>query len=384
MTRCLMLMGAVLLLALAGGLASAQEPRAPLEVMVFHKPTCPECQKMVALLPEMAEISPKLRFVLHTSDKPGDQDFALQLNRSSVIPPEEWGSIFVLYLGSEWKTAEGQAVLGKLHQFLWERKTLKPTEWPPESYGVSWGGVTPLAHLRQTGLAEAGRMALKFAEQKGMLLELALLTGVLFFVGQDRRRLRRVGYAFVAGVMAVYLVCWLGIMPRSLQTLSPPWKTGDVFTVVGLIGLALALRGWREYRRAEKLDLLGRTPERPREGWPLTWRGTALAGLGGLLVGVLTAMMTGQWYMPGMTVLSAMHAYTLRNLALLGVYWLLTGVPLIALVVVAAEVGASESMQQWTREHPADAKKAGFLLLLVLAVLLLARVVSMMSYRAPI
>ena len=63
-----------LVLALATGLWA--EDRAPLEMVLFHNPTCPACQKVVALGPEMQKLDPKIKIVLHKNVTAEDQEAA--------------------------------------------------------------------------------------------------------------------------------------------------------------------------------------------------------------------------------------------------------------------------------------------------------------------
>jgi hypothetical protein len=343
-------------------------------MVLFHKPTCPECQKVVKLVPKMEALNPHLKVILHKNEGPNDVDVALRLKAGTKIPAEGWGPAFVIFTGPAWASPEGQATLPKLHQLLADRLGVKPSEWPSPQLVIQGALGSPLAglrtvHARQFLLATWSQIA-----QRCTLFPLALLAGFLFFLGRDQRRQRLVAYPFVAGVMLVFGLLWLGLLTPWTNGLPQNWPEAETFAGLAVVAALLAVRALAQYLRVRKETApvpIEAPAASPRAA---TWWLPVAGLLGGVAAGLLSGHCGGATALPTYTMLVNMNLMAPHTLTWLGVYWLLCAVPLLAVAVLAAEVCVSRRSRAWAQAHPADAKQAAFLLFLMLTVILLAPV----------
>jgi hypothetical protein len=345
-------------------------------MVLFHKPTCPVCQKIVKLAPKMEALNPYLKVILHANQGSNDMDAAFRLKAGTKIAPESWGPAFVIFTGAAWAGPEGQATLAKLHQLLADRMGLKPSVWPAPELTAKGALGSPLAGLRTVRPGQFLLAAWSQISQRCTLFPLALLAGFLFFLGQDQRRQRLAAYPFVAGVMLVFGLLWLGLLTPWTNGLRRNWPEADTFAGLAVVAALLAVRAWVQYLRLRK----GAAPapvEAPTTAPRAAVWWLPVAGLlGGVAAGLLSGHCGGDTALPTYTMLTTMKLMTPYTLTWLGVYWLLCAVPLLLVAVLATEVCVSRQGRAWAQAHPADAKQAAFLLFLMLTAVLLAPVFS--------
>lgn len=302
----------------------------------------------------------------------------MRMSREATIGGEGWSSSFVIFTGAEWPTEEGKAVLGQIHQLLKDRLSIGPTPWPPPGPVFS-AQSSPVAYFKGSDLRGVYDTAKDQVGRRCSLFPVVLLALYLFYMGRDRRRLRRQGYWALAGLMLTHLLIWLGILTPLTSLLRGPWPRAEAAGLLVLIGLVLTARAYLEYRRVARAWLLTTEPAAAAEApaakaasagswvWPL---------LAGAVVAVITSYCTGAALGASLPALLGLHSITLAGIGRTLLFWVAYCAPVIATVVVAVEVGGLPQVEEWARERPPDTKKAAALFLLAMTAVAAGQLMS--------
>ena len=196
-----------------------------------------------------------------------------------------------------------------------------------------------------------------------LLVTIALLLGI----GRLRSRILAIGAFYIAGIFAVYLLIGLGIL-QTLHLFDTPHFMGKLGAVL-LITLG-ALHLLRELIPSFPIAI--RIPQRAHSAMAaLMERGSLPAAFFlGNLVGICEFPCTGGPYLMILGLLHD-HGTYLRGAAYLVLYNIIFVLPLVLILLVAADKGLLAKTQAWQREHKNAMRFGGGLAMVALGAFIL-------------
>jgi hypothetical protein len=380
----------------------------PLDLYLFHSPSCHTCQMIVALKPDMEKLNPSLRVILENNTATGATEKAEKLRKQAKISPESWGPSVAIYLGEGWPTDEGQALLEKLHVLLKDRVEIDAHPWRGDNVAAvaaQRGEIEIMQELRGLRPGRMFRNGLRDGVRFQDLALLLVLAGLLVMLGGASRRTAALGLSFWVGSLLVFAAQGLGALKGVCCSHSYGVIVGGnlaLALVLGVAALAVALRRWRAYKAFLRESLMTDDEVLAVDQAPAS-QGKTEAGLPaasltvpdhqslrgptvvGLLVGMIltfavvtlapptaTGVLGEGWGLGKVpdVILPLLHAY------LLG-----ATLPLLVLALLAWGLTAMPSLRRRVQEQPVEFRLAAFLLFLVMGVYLTVQGLSLLVDR---
>ena len=325
------------------------------------------------------------------------QKEAASLRKQGKIPAEIWGPAKAIFLGDDWATGKGKALLKQIHVMLGDRADVTAGPWTSDllsDIGLAHDRMSILTGVRnmRSGLLAFGglRDALSFPLVVSVL---CLLAALVLTSGAPRFR-AGLGLAYWVGALVVLANFSLGyLVPLVADRKLPFLQSGAVafYGVLGAAFLVVAGLRWRAFRRVVLAPDAPAAEEGAEETQPAAPATAAAAGGGmwgrvgaALLLGALVTFLTLQISAPRSPELLA-EAWPLgeaqgRILQLLACYLGAATAPLLLAALLAGALTACRSVRDHAREKPADYPFAAFVFFLATGAFLLAQAVITLSF----
>ncbi|MGC9320379.1 MAG: hypothetical protein ACP5KN_20265 [Armatimonadota bacterium] len=355
-------------------LASAQQPREPLELHLFYSPSCPHCHPVRELLSRLEAERPDLVVHQHSLTEADNIELMVDYYVSYQVPEERWGGTMAAFVGDRW-WSDDEEILTEIEPAVLELLEAGSGE---AVSAEGKGHERLVALFERFGVVTVAAAGLADGVNPCALAALAFLISFLSFAGRGPAEILGTGLLFAAGVFLACLGVGLGLF-KGLQALSGLTTLSRLLYPLMAAGtLALAGLSFRDYLRARAggaQEMTLRLPRRLLRASHGTVRKLlggpgflALAFVAGAAVSLLELFCTGQVYLPTLVYVASTERLRARAIPLLVLYVAMFTMPVVALSIAAYAGSSSERIGRWAREHTAATKAALTVVFLLLGV----------------
>ena len=386
----------------AGAALVPEKPYGPFDLYIFHNPDCHVCEMIVALQPDMEKLSPDLDVILENNTVVGASDLAKQLRKDAKVPAESWGPSIAVFVGDGWNSERGVALLQSIHSLLKDRVEVEPRVWTGDDLApdsLKRDRMQILAEFRAVKPRDLLGGGLRYGLSFPLLAAWFCMVGLLILAGGGARRTTALAFGFWAGAVLLVIVHTLGGFTALRQTLSTTisfWGSMATYSLLAILGLALARSRWRVYRGSFPRAVVA--PEEdaaPASGAPapatdlgVTANRLRCLAVGGLVLGAILACVALVLRPPAQTIILA-EVWRLGDVPSLVAAYLAcfllpaTGLPLL-IALMASLLTASPAVRRRLPGGSPELHFAGVVTTLVMALFLLAQVAIELLDRLPV